>query len=373
MISSYILVAVICVSLLAVNISVQAGLRSAMDRYLRIFLGCLALHATHAWLVRVYFPSNMRLDYLAPYGLLYGPFLYFAYQVAAGLPLKIKQLLLHALPFFIFLLSYILWLIFPSLSEHYTRILILSLYGTLSLSFFLYAMWALFFRSSSAVATRNEDVRMVSVMAIVLAFIAVVFLVFTYSGFANGYFQSRFKGAVVFLTMLSAAVILFSAIVKRVISKPHVQDKTDSAEKQVATPSVAALTPDKGEEKQEVRYQKSAIPTEQLIVYEAQLRNLVETDKVYLDDSLSLASLAQHLKIPKHHLSQVFSVRIGKNFNTYINEHRINHSIVLMRAHPEMSITEIFLGSGFTAKASFNRYFKQFQGCTPTAYRTGVR
>lgn len=371
--ATYILVAVICVCLLAVYISMQAGLRTAMDRYIRFFLGYMALHAVHAWLARVYFPNNMRLDYLAPYGLLYGPFLYFAYQVAAGKPLKPRQLLLHAIPFFIFLLSYFFWLIFPSSVEHHVRILVLSLYGTLSLSFFLYAVWALFFRSSGADAARNEDVRMVSVMAMVLAFIAVVFIVFTYSGVSHGYLRSQFKGSVVFLTMLSAAILLFSAIVKRIVGKAGVQGSTNAEERQVAGPPVVASIPVESEDKPEVRYQKSAIPTEQLIAYEAQLRNLVETDKVYLDDSLSLVSLAQHLKIPKHHLSQVFSVRIGKNFNTYINEHRINHSIMLMRAHPEMSITEIFLGSGFTAKASFNRYFKQFQGCTPTEYRTGIR
>ncbi|WP_079716916.1 helix-turn-helix domain-containing protein [Parapedobacter luteus] len=365
---SYILVAVICVSLLSVYISVRAGLRSPMERYIRCFLGYLALHATHAWLVRIYFPDNLRLDYLAPYGLLYGPSLYFAYQVAAGLPLKMRHVLPHTLPFFVFLVCYLLWLAFPSWGAAHARVLGLSLYGTLSLSFLLYAIWALFFRRASPDAERNEDIRMVSVMAMVLAFIAVVFLVFTYSGFSNGYFRSRFQGSIIFLTMLSAAMILFANIIRRLVARPDTahEEIDPIPEDEIRRPADTEDTQGDG------RYQKSAISPELLDAYEGELRQLMKEKQVYLDDGLSLATLAQLLKIPKHHLSQVFSIRIGKNFNTYINEHRINHSIMLMRSHPEMTIAEIFFNSGFTAKASFNRYFKQFHGCTPTEYRSRI-
>lgn len=368
MMPAHILVAVVCISLLSIHISVLAGLRTKMDRYICYFLGYVAVHATHAWLVRTHFVDNLQLDYLAPYGLLYGPFLYFAYQVAAGTPIKRRRMLLHGLPFLIFLGCYFLWLAAPSIFREHERLFGLSLYVTLSLSFISYAVWILFSRFGSMELSRNEESRMVSMMAMVMAFIAVIFLAFTYSDAVSGPIRSQFKGSIVFLTMLVATIILFSYIIKRIVGSSEAKEplvyQKESFEHQPGIESGAAT--------ESIRYQKSGIPADQLEAYEASLRQLIEEKRVYLDDELSLASLAQQLKMPKHHLSQVFSSRIGKNFNTYINEHRVNHAVKLLHAHPEMGITDIFLSSGFIAKASFNRYFKQFQGCTPTEYRNGI-
>src|SRR5690606_24467012 len=130
----YILVITVCVSLLSIYISISAQRSTKMDYYIRFFLGYLALHAAHAWIVRTYLPDNMRLDYFAPYGLSYGPFLYFAYQIARGKPLTKRHILLHELPFFIFLTGYFLWIGFPSLFGDHVRIFGLSFYGALSLS-----------------------------------------------------------------------------------------------------------------------------------------------------------------------------------------------------------------------------------------------
>lgn len=364
----YILVAIVSVCLLAIYISIMAGQREAMDRYIHWFLGYLALDATHTWIVRTCFSDNLLLDYYAPYGLLYGPFLYFAYQAAVNRALSSRQLCLHGLPFFVFLIGYCLWFFFPSLfigHLHYYR---LSLYTVLTLSLLSYATWALFFKSIAVDIHNNQEVRLVSMMATVLAFIAAIFVVFTYSGIMSGEFRSQFKGSIVYLTMLSAALILFSHIVNKVVHSTHKTEEMPAAKLTISH----LETKEMNRQPAGTRYQKSGIADEQLDAYEAATRKFVEQDHAYLNDKLSLESLAQLLRIPKHHLSQVFTLRIGMNFNTYINVHRVNHAIRLMHDHPEMNITDIYLNSGFTAKASFNRYFKQLEGCTPTKYRNGI-
>ncbi|MFC7525804.1 helix-turn-helix domain-containing protein [Parapedobacter sp. GCM10030251] len=367
---SFILIAVICVSLLALYMSLLGRLGGRLDRYVRYCLGYLALHAAHAWVIRMYFPDNMRLDYYAPYGLLYGPFLYFAYQIANGKPLRRQRVLIHVLPFLVFLTSYMLWIGCPALFAGRQYVLGFALYGTMSASFLSYAVWALFFKSVDA--GRNEEVRMISTMAMVLAFLAVVFVVFTYSGLLSGNGRSQFKGSIIFLTMLGAAIILFSHVARRIIGHATEADQVRPMAK--AKTNDESLTDGSIDQVPvNARYQKSAVSLKLLAEYEVALKKLVVEKKVYLDDGLSLASLAHQLKIPKHHLSQVFSLRIEKSFNTYINELRIHHAIALMNAHPEWTISEIFLASGFTAKASFNRYFKQVQGCTPTEYRSRIK
>lgn len=366
----YILVAIICVCLLAMYISIAAGEQKAIDRYIRWCLGYLVLDATHTLAAHTFFGNSPRLDYYAPYGLLYGPLLYFAYQVAIGRPLGRWRLLLHGLPFFIFLGIYCLWLFFPALFAGYLQDYRLSLYAALTLSLFSYAIWALFFKSVEIDLRNNQEARMISMMAITLAFIAIVFLVFTYSSMMSGVVRSQLKGSIVYLTMLSAALILFSYIVNKAVrgGREHKESPVPQPEMTLSHPEA----PGTGRQPAGTRYQKSGIADEQLDAYEAATRKFVEQDHAYLNDKLSLESLAQLLRIPKHHLSQVFTLRIGMNFNTYINVHRVNHAIRLMHDHPEMNITDIYLNSGFTAKASFNRYFKQLEGCTPTKYRNGI-
>jgi len=363
-----ILIAIICISMLGIYIRMEAGLRSQLDRYTCWFLGYLSLDAAHTWLAHMYFADHILSAYFSPYGLLYGPFLYFAHQVAIGKQLTVRPVLLHALPFLVFLAGYFFWLVAPQLFVEFENLFGQSLAIAISLSLASYAIWALFFRSALVEENENEASRMLSAMAMLLAFIAVVMAVATFSRLDAANARSHLNGAVIFLTMLSASLILFSYIARRAVrgreGKEQVMD---------TTPDVQQIDIDRSDPTPEVRYQKSAIPADMLEAYEVLLRKLVEDKQAYLDDSLSLASLAQHLKIPKHHLSQVFSLRIGKNFNAYVNEHRINHAIKLMHAHPEMSITDIFFNSGFIAKASFNRYFKQFRGCTPTEYRNSIQ
>jgi len=370
----YILILTACVSLLAVYVSLLAGRRKKLDAYLRFFLGYLALHAIHAWIVRMYFPDNMRLDYYAPYGLSYGPFLYFAYRVASDQAISKRSILLHELPFLVYLGCYFLWIVFPGLFGDHLRVFGLSLYGTLSLSLISYTVWALFFRPTSGPDTRNEEIRMISVMAIILAFTAAVFLVFTYTTIISGPVRSQFKGSVVYLTMLCAALISFSYIVQSIITSDAKATTADEANPEgenesMALPSTPALSPAEPTE----RYQKSAIAPELLAAYELEVRRVVEEQQGYLNEELSSESLAQQLRIPKHHLSQVFSIRIGKTFNSYVNEHRVRHAVALMHNHPDMSITDIYTSSGFIAKASFNRYFKELHGCTPSEYRSRIR
>ncbi|GGH05700.1 hypothetical protein GCM10007415_47670 [Parapedobacter pyrenivorans] len=361
---AYILVATITVSLLSIYIRMVAGLKTRLDRYACYFLGYLTIHAAHALVVRTYFADQMRLDYFAPYGLLYGPFLYFAYRLAAGMPLRRTMVFTHAVPFLLFAACYFLWLAMPALFKGYELRLGLSLYGTLSVSFLSYTSWALYFRPINTDMLRRDVSRMMAMMAMVLAFVTVLFLAVAYASVVAWSVYSPVNGSVVFLCMLAASIILFSQIVGRTVRGP------DAKAIAVDTmPEIRRLVPSGLAQPTSGPYEKSAIPANLLDGYETALRLLMEGKQAYLDDGLSLVSLAQQLKIPKHHLSQVFSLRIGKNFNTYVNALRIDHAVSLMHAHPEMTIGEIFFRSGFTAKASFNRYFKQFKGITPSEYR----
>lgn len=70
-----------------------------------------------------------------------------------------------------------------------------------------------------------------------------------------------------------------------------------------------------------------------------------------------------------HHLTQLFNVHLGENFNQYINKFRVNHACELLKNNDEMlSIEQIAFNSGFNSKVSFNRHFKNLLGDTPKEY-----
>jgi len=120
----------------------------------------------------------------------------------------------------------------------------------------------------------------------------------------------------------------------------------------------------------EKRYQKSALDTAMMDEYETILRQFMEQNKVYLDAELSLEELAQKVRIPKHHLTQLLNDRLKKNFYKFINEYRINEAINKLKdVNNEVNILSLAYDCGFNSKSSFNSYFKQLTGYTPSMYR----
>ncbi|WP_339335289.1 helix-turn-helix domain-containing protein [uncultured Maricaulis sp.] len=102
------------------------------------------------------------------------------------------------------------------------------------------------------------------------------------------------------------------------------------------------------------------------------LRQRVETEQLYLDPELKVASLARRLREPDYRISRAITAGLGeRNFNRFINRYRIEHAKTLLRdrTRRESSILDIALDSGFASIGPFNRAFKDSEGVTPRVYR----
>lgn len=92
----------------------------------------------------------------------------------------------------------------------------------------------------------------------------------------------------------------------------------------------------------------------------------------YIDDhymeELTLDSIAYMAGFSKYHFSRLFKQYTDFTFCDYLNYRRIKAATELL-AHPNYSITEIALNSGFPSISTFNRLFKQTIGYTPREYR----
>ena len=100
------------------------------------------------------------------------------------------------------------------------------------------------------------------------------------------------------------------------------------------------------------------------------IRKLMSEEKLYLYPNLKVSDLAMRLNSNRNYVYNAINVEMGISFSDYINGQRIDYASKLLEAHPEMSINDVMIKSGFTSTSAFYRNFKKFRGITPTAKRT---
>lgn len=116
-------------------------------------------------------------------------------------------------------------------------------------------------------------------------------------------------------------------------------------------------------------YKKGRLTELKLDEYEALLNDVMNSESLYLQNELTLTLLARKLKITNHHLTQVLNIRVGLNFYQYINKLRILHAKkIIDLGLKDSSIETLAISSGFNNRASFNRYFKENTGTSPSSY-----
>jgi YesN/AraC family two-component response regulator len=99
------------------------------------------------------------------------------------------------------------------------------------------------------------------------------------------------------------------------------------------------------------------------------LLKMIEDEETYLDEDITLASLAHYLDIEPHQLTLFLNRYMNTNFHGFINAYRIEAAKKLLVDEPGENILEVAFRTGFNSKACFNRVFKKIAGLTPSQYR----
>lgn len=112
------------------------------------------------------------------------------------------------------------------------------------------------------------------------------------------------------------------------------------------------------------------IDVDQLSKDGKRIRNKLEIDKVYLDDTLNLEEFAYSLGLSKKYVSDVINQSFGISFKDIINKYRVEEvkSLMQMQKGAEVLLIDIGLRSGFNNKVSFYRTFKKYTGKSPSDY-----
>ncbi len=101
----------------------------------------------------------------------------------------------------------------------------------------------------------------------------------------------------------------------------------------------------------------------------ARLDGLMENDKVYTDENLSLSRLAQRLELSSHQLSELINTRFGVGFSRDVRERRVAAAKHMLIAEPDASVLSVGLSVGFTSQSNFYAAFREISGEVPGQFR----
>lgn len=124
---------------------------------------------------------------------------------------------------------------------------------------------------------------------------------------------------------------------------------------------------------QKIRYSTSRIDRIDVDMVLERLTSLMEGEKLFCDEDITLGRLADELDITPYQLSQILNERLNKNFNTFINEYRIRESETYLTEDHKRSVLSVSYAVGFNTVTSFYNAFYKFHGMTPAQFREKIR
>ena len=115
---------------------------------------------------------------------------------------------------------------------------------------------------------------------------------------------------------------------------------------------------------------KSRLTDEQIAELTARLKNLMEVERIYLENELNLPAVAAKLEISIHDASYLINHCAGDNFYNFINRYRVEEAKRLLTSAntKNLKMLGIAFASGFNSKTAFNTAFKKWVGVSPSEY-----
>lgn len=122
-------------------------------------------------------------------------------------------------------------------------------------------------------------------------------------------------------------------------------------------------------EAEQIQYSNSQIEKIDIEEIIGKITCMMEEEKKFTSETLSLKSLARDLGITPHQLSELLNARLNKTFSSLVNEYRINEARNILVREPDRKIISIAYDVGFNSPSAFYNAFKKVSGMPPSRYR----
>ena len=119
------------------------------------------------------------------------------------------------------------------------------------------------------------------------------------------------------------------------------------------------------------KYKGSKLKAQQVETYQSALFDLMQAKKLYQDPKLSIHKVSTELGLPRQYISEVLNMHVGKSFQDFVNEYRVEAFVEKLKKDQNGHFTLFGLANevGFNSKSTFNAIFKKHKGLTPSQYK----
>jgi len=296
----------------------------------------------------------------SPFALLYGPVIYFAHRANSKAPVKRKAMFMHLLPFAVFFLYYLIltFAIISAASWVKTAYLYYPFYFVAMLvSLGSYSL-VIFFENKRNASNelRKLIIGQLCIFNLIIASLIALLIMkmLIWPDYLFGVDVKMLINSLLAVTSLFMASYLYKSFTK--------------TEHDFTSGELIENITGRHQEK----YRDYSLDENVLIAYASKIDLFLKDTKLYLNTNLSLDLLSEKTQIPRHHLSQVFNLYLRKNFYQTIATYRIDYALNLLQEDRNITFESLAYECGFNSKTSFNRYFKDQTGYTPSEYRSQI-
>ena len=115
---------------------------------------------------------------------------------------------------------------------------------------------------------------------------------------------------------------------------------------------------------------KNRIGEKEISELKLQLEQLMDVEKIYLNNELTLINLANALNTSTNDISWLLNNEYHTNFYDFINQYRIEAFLekIEKKEHKTQTLLSLSMDVGFNSKSTFNKAFKATLQQTPTSY-----
>lgn len=366
-------------ALVAIALLWKNKLRKGADDLLILLVGCIATHLAIKFVIFNFInDEQVRYQMNTFMGLCYGPLLYLYAIKARDASFVPASKWYVFLPFIIGAISYftVAGVLFYSSSAGYR---LLKSYN--EISFWVLVLSDLFFVCLAMRETKNykldtiaREKQMVQRIAYCFMVISALSFVFYFITYVSGKGYSIIFRSIIYaiLAGLSVMIIRYKYVAVNNATEPQMPEETALSgtgitEHQSEENTIEDLVPALGP-----LVRKPVLSQEEQRQIWISLEQQIKQNKIFTDSELNLDKLAQATGINKYHISETLNSFAHKTFYQYINEYRIDFALHQMQVFQEkaiqVNVLSLAYDAGFKAKSSFNRYFKDITGLTPTEY-----
>lgn len=121
-------------------------------------------------------------------------------------------------------------------------------------------------------------------------------------------------------------------------------------------------------------YKTSSLHHAKIEDYKHTFIQLMDTEQLYKDNTITVNDVAKRMGIPRQHLSEILNIHMKSNFQDYLNKCRAEEFVRCLKNHKYANYTILGIANeaGFKSKSSFYTVFKKIYGVTPNEFKKSL-